>query len=80
MVEKQGKRGAFMACDQYPACGHTENVQKEEKVVDHRTKEFHLTVEECRARALECAIKCSSTSNTSDLLTKAKIFEVYIRG
>ena len=80
-----------MACNNFPNCKNTTNVPEGDDLkeipvikvdaVDHRTKEFHLTVEECRARALESAIECVTDNKyeTSDLLTKAKIFEVYIR-
>ena len=45
--------------------------------------EYEIRDREVRARALESAIKwfiSSEKTSTSDLLTIAKIFEVYIRG
>ena len=67
--------------DANPPVASTQNIPViKVDAVDHRTKEFHLTVEECRARALESAlVTMTAPLKISDLLTVAKIFEVYIR-
>ena len=84
MVQKSGKNGPFMACDKFPACNSTCNVPEGVEVIKITPKEeYHLTHEECRARALESAIeqsKVMKSMSTSELLDLAKIFEVYIRG
>ena len=85
MVQKEGKNGLFMACDKYPNCKHTESVPKDvlptETIDRVKSKEFHLSVEEVRARALEAAINSLSImemKETAVVIELATSYEAYI--
>ena len=97
MVQKEGKNGLFMACDKYPNCKYTASVPESAKPKDtpeviaraaiasvsDKAKEYHLSVEEVRARALECAIECMTPSQRmedNEVLKLARFYEAYLRG
>ena len=89
MVEKLGKNGAFMACNNYPACKHTENMPAGTPLAttvipaEKPAKEYHLSLEEVNARALEAAIQCSTAEQvqeTEQLLDLADVYVKYIMG
>ena len=91
MVEKLGKNGPFMACNNWPACKNTESMLKGEapnptskaEVKELKPKDYHLSPEEVNARALEAAIECSSMAQrqeTKILLELANVYVKYIMG
>ena len=90
MVRKVGKNGAFLACNQYPGCRHTQDddgsVRDEPVKIEPpkpAVKEFHLSPEEVKARALECAIKSCTQAQlmeTGDVIELAMTYEKYIVG
>ena len=82
MQQRSGKNGEFMACNNYPDCKHTANVEK--IAVPASKEEFHLTIEQTRSNAMSCAIKSAmlllnskEVLDTAFLLQMAKRFEKY---
>ena len=87
MVQKSGKNGAFMACDQYPNCKNTENVPEGASKgtmttwQDTSAKECHLSIEQVRSNALKCAINSMGPAElyeTKNVLDLAVAYEAYI--
>lgn len=84
MVLKNGKNGAFMACDQYPRCKATANAPEGAVVPTPKpspTKEFHLSPEQVRTNALNAAIASMTEAQlveTKDVIDLAVIYEIYI--
>jgi len=86
MVQKMGKNGSFMACNNYPACTNTANVSFENSMTAQPVpaptpakQEYHLTIEQVRSNALSCAIELVKIGKTTsqELKPMAKEFEQY---
>ena len=76
MIVKDGSKGSFMACPGWPECKYTEDITESTGPIAP-SKEYHLTDEECRARALECAIESSTMAQKQEKSEIIKLAEVY---
>lgn len=85
MVQKNGKYGAFFACDQYPKCRYTEHMTEEEQkeAVEPSNNEFHLSPEQTRSNAFELALKWRETLKEKekteiDVFYAAELIETWL--
>ena len=92
MVERDGKHGKFLACNNYPNCKNTKTVPKVEVNTETRTsggleinvpapkptKTYELTDGSIRIGALRCAVERQKDSNEFNW-ELVKRFEEYIR-
>lgn len=86
MVTRKGKYGDFLACDNYPECVNTKKLEESSvKTPIKASNEYHLTPEQCRSNALECAfsflkMNMQSKFTAKEVIMCAKAFEDYIFG
>lgn len=90
MVQRKGSKGPFWGCMGFPACTNTKPIKEEQKfpVVSPgqavktqpqvSNKEFHLSPEEVRCRALECALEMWKTEPKSNIIELAEDFVSWI--
>ena len=81
MVPKSGKHGDFMACDRYPDCNNTLNVERKETIhasgnITKSNGKDTLIIRQC---CLKAAVKYSGQSDTvAAVLVYAEEFEKWV--
>ena len=85
LVLKNGAKGQFWACPNYPECRHTENAAKPQIVqpqASSAAKGYHLTPEQVRTNALNAALEYVKTqglkSTPEEVLRFAELFYPYL--